>query len=116
MTGEASGCYDCGAPYGTWPDLLVPDAAWLLISPTGHEGGLLCPVCIIRRCEAAGIKDVPAAFASGPLRSVEYVEGTGMAFLNDLWPAVMEVHACAPAPVEAQTLRPSHESTGGTGP
>lgn len=84
------GCYTCGKPYGTWPDLLVPDAVWAIINPTKplrDGGGLLCPSCIIEACSAAGLDGVPAAFASGPLRSVEYIAGSRMAFLNDRWPA-----------------------------
>lgn len=80
-------CSGCGAKYGTWPDLLVPDAVWRLIAPAEHDGGLLCPNCIHSRCESLGLKNVPCAFASGPLRSVEYVAGSRMVFLNVLWPS-----------------------------
>ena len=44
-------CYDCKRPYsdGTWPgDMLIQDSLWLDISPTGHEGGILCPSCIVK--------------------------------------------------------------------
>lgn len=44
---------------------------WRRISPTGDEGGLLCPSCICKRLHAAGISNVPGAFMSGPIRSVE---------------------------------------------
>lgn len=62
-------CADCGRRYGDeygFPDLLIPDKAWLAISPKGHEGGLLCPSCICRRLHEAGIKAV-GRFVSGPL-------------------------------------------------
>src|SRR5688572_27527257 len=41
-------CYDCGLPYGGpgWSDCHIPDETWLCISPTGHEGGVLCLNCI----------------------------------------------------------------------
>ena len=71
------GCYDCARPYGDehgFPDLLIPHAAWAKISPTGDEGGLLCPSCIAKRCHAAGLENVPATFASGPLCLVAYDE------------------------------------------
>jgi hypothetical protein len=62
-------CYDCGRAYGDeygFPDLVVPHDAWKVISPTGHEGGLLCPSCICRRAHAAGLENVTARFTSGP--------------------------------------------------
>lgn len=68
-------CYDCGWDYGSpgFPDLLIPNWAWNRIAPygpgKGTEGGagLLCPNCICRRLEKAGIKKIPSAFVSGPL-------------------------------------------------
>ena len=69
----AAACYDCGRAYGHeygFPDLLVQKSTWLKISPTGHEGGLLCPSCLIRRLVDAGLTNVPAAFVSGPLQMV----------------------------------------------
>lgn len=66
-------CYDCRRPYGDehgFPDLIIPLEAWERISPTGDEGGLLCPSCICARLHRAGVRGVPAAFMSGPLRTV----------------------------------------------
>lgn len=66
-------CKECGKPYGDafgFPDLIIPAYAWRQISPTGDEGGLLCPNCICKRLYAAGIR-CPAFFASGPLREAE---------------------------------------------
>jgi len=43
-------CAGCGRPYGNengFPDLIIEDWAWKRISPTGNDGGLLCPCCII---------------------------------------------------------------------
>ena len=62
-------CFDCNEPYGSsrFPDMLIPTLAWLRISPTGGEGGLLCPNCIISRLEIEGLEHVPHWFASGPL-------------------------------------------------
>jgi len=67
-------CEDCKRPYGDehgFPDLVVPLEAWKKISTTGDESGLLCPSCICRRLHDAGLRDVPAAFMSGPIRSVD---------------------------------------------
>jgi len=64
-----SGCVDCGRPYGDqygFPDLIIPDEAWLAISPTGHGGGLLCPSCICQRLHVRGIT-CEGRFTSGPL-------------------------------------------------
>lgn len=68
------GCDECGRPYGDehgFPDLIIPLHIWKRISPHGHEGGLLCPSCICAALYRAGISDCPAAFFSGPIRSVE---------------------------------------------
>jgi hypothetical protein len=62
-------CYDCGRRYGDeygFPDLVVPNDVWEEISPTGDEGGLLCPSCLCRRLYLRGIKSI-GAFRSGPL-------------------------------------------------
>lgn len=61
-------CYDCGRRYGEefgFPDLMVPTEVWKQISPTGTEGGLLCPCCIVRRCVFLGI-ETEARWMSGP--------------------------------------------------
>lgn len=62
-------CWDCGRRYGDeygFPDLVVPHDIWNNhISPTGNEGGLLCPSCICRRAHAAGVQ-CRAEFRSGP--------------------------------------------------
>ncbi len=66
-------CYDCGRAYGNehgFPDLLVQKDVWNKIGPTGHEGGLLCPSCMIHRIVNLGLTDVAACFVSGPLRMV----------------------------------------------
>jgi hypothetical protein len=66
-------CYDCGRAYGNengFPDLIIPLYIWRQISPTKNEGGLLCPSCICRRLARGGFQNVPAAFMSGPIRSV----------------------------------------------
>jgi len=61
-------CHDCDRPYGDqygFPDLVLPDDIWAKISPTGDEGGMLCPSCIVARCEQQGIK-CQAIWRSGP--------------------------------------------------
>lgn len=61
-------CIDCGRKYGDehgFPDLVVPNDAWKALSPTGHEGGLLCPSCMCRRAHDAGVRCL-ARFTSGP--------------------------------------------------
>ena len=43
-------CYDCLMPYGSFPDMVIPDDLWERINPTYDEGeGLLCPTCICKR-------------------------------------------------------------------
>lgn len=45
-------CYDCGMPYGEFPDMVIPNDLWELITPSPHkEGGLLCPTCIANRLD-----------------------------------------------------------------
>lgn len=63
------GCYDCGVSYGgpRFPDLLIPRDVWLKISPTGDEGGLLCPACINDRLTRIGERHVFGRFVSGPM-------------------------------------------------
>lgn len=65
---SVAACYDCNLPYGDpgFADLIVPNDVWAKISPTGHEGGLLCPTCIVRRATKAGLQNVRAIFRSGP--------------------------------------------------
>ena len=61
-------CYDCARPYGDehgFPDLVVPHDVWAKISPTGDEGGLLCPSCMCLRAYQAGAS-CQAVFRSGP--------------------------------------------------
>ena len=68
-----SGCYDCGRKYGNehgFPDLVVSNQVWKRISPTGHEGGLLCPSCMCKRAFNAGIT-ASAVFRSGPFSVLE---------------------------------------------
>jgi len=61
-------CYDCNRPYGDggFPDLVLPNDVWAAISPTGDEGGMLCPSCICKRLADRGFENVPAVFRSGP--------------------------------------------------
>lgn len=64
-------CFDCTAPYGCdgWVDVVVPHDVWLKISPTGHEGGVLCFRCMTKRLEAVGyspVNPVPVIISSGP--------------------------------------------------
>jgi hypothetical protein len=73
--GTFGACYDCGRRYGDvygFPDLVLPNDLWAKISPSGDEGGLLCPSCICRRAHALGMSDVPAMWGSGPLVAVPY--------------------------------------------
>jgi hypothetical protein len=67
------GCDDCGRPYasGGFPDLIITKDAWQRISPTGDDGGLLCPSCICQRLHDAGMSQVEGAFMSGPIKSVD---------------------------------------------
>ncbi len=66
------GCQDCERPYGDehgFPDLIIPYDAWRRISPSGDDGGLLCPSCICKRLFDAGLT-CEGAFMSGPVISV----------------------------------------------
>jgi len=63
-------CYDCQRLYGNkygFPDLVIPNWAWKIISPTKNGGSLLCPSCICKRLYDAKIENCPSAFTSGPL-------------------------------------------------
>lgn len=65
-------CFDCRRPYGDehgFPDLIIPFDAWRQISPTGDDGGLLCPSCICARLYKAGIR-CEGSFMSGPIEPV----------------------------------------------
>ena len=64
-------CARCEQLYGTWFDLVIPDAAWAAISPRGDEGGLLCPNCMHALLVEAGydIGGAPGIIASGPMCS-----------------------------------------------
>ena len=80
-----AGCHDCGRPYGDkhgFPDLVVSFDVWKRISPTGDEGGLLCPSCICKRVHDAGITSCAAGFKSGPFATTESVD------VEQLWEKV----------------------------
>lgn len=64
-------CHDCNRPYGDggFPDLIIPYRVWREISPTGDDGGLLCPSCICKRLHDRGLR-CEGAFMSGPIESV----------------------------------------------
>lgn len=66
-----SSCHDCGRQYGNqhgFTDLIIPYLAWKEISPTGDDGGLLCPR-ICQRLASKGIS-CEGAFMSGPIATV----------------------------------------------
>lgn len=53
-------CADCGAAYGTFPDMIIPDDLWEKINPSIHKGaGILCPTCITKRLSYLGLWYVP---------------------------------------------------------
>ena len=71
---DEGGCNDCHRPYGDkygFPDLILPDAIWNVISPTGNSLGLLCPSCICKRLAEHKYEKVPVSFESGPCYIVE---------------------------------------------
>lgn len=80
-----TGCHDCGRPYGSagFPDLVIPNSAWRQISPTGDDGGLLCPSCICARLEISGIT-CEGAFMSGPIRTVSPELMTTMRWVENM--------------------------------
>lgn len=78
-------CADCGRRYGDeygFPDLIIPDDVWVLISPRSGHGGLLCPSCICRRLAERGIKCY-GYFGSGPLASEEAITVYRVLTLDD---------------------------------
>ena len=68
--GWTARCYDCRRIYGEpgFEDLVVSDDIWSKISPTGDEGGLLCPSCLLARLTAAGL-ECEGRFTSGPIKN-----------------------------------------------
>jgi hypothetical protein len=71
-----SACQDCERSYGSehgFPDLIIPYEAWKQISPTGDDGGLLCPSCICKRLHDKGIR-CEGALMSGPIISISRAE------------------------------------------
>ncbi|MEQ1653816.1 MAG: hypothetical protein ABL897_15140, partial [Hyphomicrobium sp.] len=77
MTDESkrAECDDCRREYGEehgFPDMILPQWAWDKISPTGDDGGLLCPCCIITRLVAKGLR-CEASIASASIDCVPLV-------------------------------------------
>lgn len=71
-------CADCGLPYedNGFVDLVVPHKVWNeVLSPTGDEGGLLCPTCLCRAAVRAGIQ-CEASFGADHPFSVRAPEGS----------------------------------------
>lgn len=84
---DEGACHDCKRPYGNehgFPDFVIDDAAWKAISPTGDEGGLLCPSCICKRLHDRGLSEVRGAFRSGPLCSHIQAEPVGFQHRNKM--------------------------------
>ena len=69
-------CARCNCPYGShgFHDMIIPDDIWHEISPSGDDGGLLCPTCILAHMDELGLTDIPVYFASGPARISSTVE------------------------------------------
>lgn len=54
-------CYDCGRPYSSAGDCVIPNDIWARINPTHHTGaGILCACCILDRLHHLGISGVSA--------------------------------------------------------
>lgn len=52
-------CYDCRTPYAYFVcDFTVQNNLWKVISPTKDEGGLLCPMCMIKRLKGLGLPSI----------------------------------------------------------
>ena len=57
--GQCPYCYDCKMPYGEFPDMVLHNDLWELISPSHNKGcGLLCPTCIATRLGSLNITEV----------------------------------------------------------
>ena len=54
--GSRCQCEGCDTLYSSpeWIEVVVPEAYWLLISPTGGDGGLLCFQCMERLYASLG--------------------------------------------------------------
>lgn len=85
MSQEDAKCEDCGRAYGSagFPDLIIPNWAWRQISPSGDNGGLLCPSCLIARLAISGIS-CEGALMSGPIRTVSPELMTTMRWVENL--------------------------------
>lgn len=81
-----SKCYDCKLDYGDdgFQDLTVSNDVWRRISPTGDDGGLLCPTCLVRALVREGIT-TEGAFASGPIISVTRPTMMALRQAENLW-------------------------------
>ena len=80
-------CHDCSREYGDkngFPDLIIPNWAWYIISPDNTLGGLLCPSCICMRLHEKGLKEVPATFMSGPIRTVDMITMENLRWIENL--------------------------------
>lgn len=64
-------CARCSLLYGKSFDVMIPDAAWVAISPRGNGGGLLCPNCMHALLVEAGcdVGEAPGIIVSGPMCS-----------------------------------------------
>ena len=63
-------CHDCGLDYeGFLCDFVIQNDLWAMISPTGDEGGLLCPMCILKRLLDLGLPAVKASIDTRHLRA-----------------------------------------------
>lgn len=71
---EQQRCTECGQPNPVW---FAPNEVWNRViggpEATDDPGGFLCPLCFIRRAEAAGI--VPAAWVLSPESAADEPEG-----------------------------------------
>lgn len=117
-----SACQDCERPYGDengFPDLIIPYSAWKRISPSGDEGGLLCPSCICKRLYDKGIS-CEGAFMSGPIQSVSYVEMRNLRRIENIelalegrmnrWGEALQrrLHNASPAPEPVDAKESAH--------
>ena len=90
-------CHDCGRGYGDehgFPDLVVPNDVWQRIAPKQDGSGMLCPSCLCRRAEIAGVQS-RAEFRSGPF----CVMGDG--------PVQQAEATAAPSDAEIEEWRPA---------
>jgi hypothetical protein len=71
---DTAKCYDCELPYDDFVcDFTIQNKLWKVISPKHDEGGLLCPLCMIKRLKNLGLSSVNVIVDTTELHFLEYL-------------------------------------------